>query len=127
MSDRYTHKDAEAAFARLASACGRTWSDRGGKLWRGSWWTPEAVLSDYEPDGQARLWTRAGNENRAAVGVWMLDHNGIYGGYVIHEMYNDHGGVYEPFGGMRRSAGDFCAAVNFAMSALGLREGRVRA
>jgi hypothetical protein len=109
MADRYTRKDAEAAFARLASALGKTWSDREGKLWKGAY---------YEPTAAGQLWTREGNQNRAHVGAWTLDHNSIYGGYVIHEMYNEGGGVSEPFGGMRRNARDFCDAVYFAENAL---------
>jgi len=109
MSDRYTRKDAEAAFARLAAALGKTWSDRNGQLWKGDYWEPVA-------DGT--LWTRQGSENHARVGAWTLDHNAIYGGYVIEEMYNEGGGVSQPFGSMRRSARDFCDAVAFAENAL---------
>jgi hypothetical protein len=109
MSDRYTRKDAEAAFARLASALGKTWSDQHGKLWKGNYW--EAV-----EDGT--LWSREGTANRARVGAWALDHNGVYGGFVIHEMFNEGGGVSEPFGGVRRSAREFCDAVYFAENAL---------
>src|SRR5438046_873108 len=122
MSDRYTRKDAEAAFARLASALGKTWSDRDGKLWRGSAYEPVAVMSDYDPSKQAQLWTSVYEgvrvRNLAAVGAWSLDHNSVYGGFVIHEIFNAGGGVSEPFGSMRRSAREFCDAVYFAENAL---------
>lgn len=113
MSDRYTRKDAQAAFARLASALGKTWSDRSGHLWRGK---------AYEPEAAGELWTRiesaGGAQNVAAVGAWMLDHNGIYGGYVIAEMFNEGGGESHPLGDLRRPARDFCDAVRFALDAL---------
>src|SRR5439155_4522318 len=116
MSDRYTRKDAEAAFARLASALGKTWSDQHGKLWKGNYW---------EPVEDGTLWTQSedaglpGNmRNRARVGAWALDYNPIYGGFVIEEMYNEGGGVSQPFGSMRRGARDFCDAVYFAENAL---------
>jgi hypothetical protein len=109
MSDRYTRTDAEAAFARLASALGKVWSDREGKLWKGAY---------YEPTEEGELWVREGNANRARVGAWSLDYNPIYGGYVIHEMGNVGGGVSEPFGGMRRNAREFCDAVYFTENAL---------
>lgn len=109
MSDRYTRKDAEHAFARLASALGKTWSDREGKLWHGNYWEPA-------PAGQ--LWERVRSENRAAVGAWSLDYNPVYGGFVIEEMHNAGGGVSQPFGSMRRTAREFCDAVYFAENAL---------
>jgi hypothetical protein len=109
MSDRYTRKDAEAAFARLASTLGKTWSDQHGKLWKGNYWEPVA-------DGT--LWTLEGNENSARVGAWGLDYNPTYGGFVIEEIFNEGGGVSQPFGSMRRSARDFCDAVYFAENAL---------
>lgn len=52
------------------------------------------------------------------VGGWQLDYNGVYGGYVIHAIVNDGGGVTEPFGSMRRPAREFCSTVTFAIRAL---------
>lgn len=83
MSDRYTRRDAIAAFNRLMQATGHR---------------PATGYKD--------------------VGGWVLDYNGIYGGYVIHEMLNENGAVSEPFGTMRRSARDFCSTVNFACRAI---------
>jgi hypothetical protein len=110
MTERYTKRDAYMAFARLASSLGKTWSDDHGKLWQGSAYEPKAVGRD--------VWERVGSDNVAFVGCWMLDHNSVYGGFVIHEMYNEGGGVSEPFGGMRRTAREFCDAVYFAENAL---------
>lgn len=83
MSDRYTKRDATAAFARLMQATGHR---------------PAQSYKD--------------------VGGWVLDYNGIYGGYVIHEMFNENGAVSEPFGSRRRNAREFCEAVNFACRAI---------
>jgi len=109
MSERYTKRDAYMAFARLASALGKTWSDDHGELWKGS---------AYEPVAAGQLWLRQGSDNVAFVGAWMLDHNSVYGGFVIEEMYNTGGGVTQPFGSMRRNAREFCDAVYFAENAL---------
>jgi hypothetical protein len=51
---RYTRKNAEAAFAALAEACGATLLD------------PAWPITDARRDG-----------------AWLLDHNSTYGGYVI--------------------------------------------
>ena len=112
MSDRYTKKDAYAAFTRLASSLGKVWSDDHGKLWKGDYW---------EPTEEGRLWVSEGNTNRARVGAWTLDHNSIYGGYVIEEMHNVGGGVSQPFGSTRHNAREFCAMVRFALDAQGVK------
>jgi hypothetical protein len=80
--DRYTRKDAEAAFERLCNLTGHH---------AGPW-----------------------NE----VGAWQLDANPTYGGYMVVEISNEHGGQSTPFGPMRRSARDFCDAVRFAEDTL---------
>jgi hypothetical protein len=110
MSDRYTRKDAYKAFTRLAAALGKTWSDDYGNLFKGDYYEPDLL--------EEKLWTRTGNENRAYVGAWTLDHNSVYGGFVIEEIHNDGGGVSQPFGSMRRNAREFCDAVYFAENAL---------
>lgn len=56
------------------------------------------------------------------VGGWTLDHNGVYGGYVVQEIVNEGGGVACPFGYQRRTAREFCDAVLFATHAVGIRE-----
>lgn len=52
------------------------------------------------------------------VGAWTLDYNSVYGGYVVHEISTDGGGVSEPFGSQRRPAREFCSCVNFTIRAL---------
>jgi hypothetical protein len=111
MSQRFTRKDAERAFARLAFTLGKTWSDRSGHLYSGPYWAPV-------PAGE--LWTRVGSDYVATVGAWMLDYNPVYGGFVIHQMGNEGGGVSCPMGHTRKPAREFCEAVRFAIDALGI-------
>lgn len=47
------------------------------------------------------------------VGAYQLDYNSLYGGYVIHRIVNDNGGVSTPFGLERCSAREFVARVAF--------------
>ena len=71
----------------------------------------------------ARLMNATGNRPAAShkdVGGWVLDYNGIYGGYVVHQMFNDGGAISDPFGSRRRNAREFCDAVNFACRAIEL-------
>ena len=96
MSERYTRRDAEAALGRLATAAGRPWTT-------GSPWM-----------------RRDDGKTVALVGVWYLDYAPLYGGYVVHEMANEAGGVSEPFGSRRRTAREFCEAVDFAVRAIQL-------
>lgn len=112
MSERYTRRDAEAAFHRLANALRKTYSDPNGDLW--TW--DDAQRAPKRTGG--KLWTREGNENRAAVGAWCLDYAGVYGGFVVHEISNEGGGVGTPLGHLRRNARDFCDAVRFALDAM---------
>lgn len=83
MSERYTKKDAEAAFLRLVEATGNR------------------VAESYND-----------------VGGWQLDHNSVYGGYVVHEISNEHGAVSEPYSSTRRNAREFCDVVWFAIRTL---------
>lgn len=112
MSARYTAKDARAAFARLSSALGKTWSDEHGQLWKGTYYKPEAA---------GHLWGRNlehFSRNVAQVGAWHLDHNGTYGGYIVAEMVSEGGGESHPLGERRKSAREFCEAVYFAEQVL---------
>lgn len=86
MADRYTKRDAVAAFERLMKATGNR---------------PAQSYKD--------------------VGGWVLDHNGIYGGYVVEQIYNENGAITQPFGYRRRTAREFCDVVNFACQAIELR------
>jgi hypothetical protein len=55
---------------------------------------------------------------RAVIGAWYLDRNTVYGGYVVHEMANEGGGVRAPLGSMRMSGAEFVNAVRFALDVL---------
>lgn len=73
----------------------------------------------------ARLMQATGNRPATSykdVGGWVLDYNGIYGGYVVHQMFNENGATAEPFGGKRRNARDFCDVVNFACRAIAIAD-----
>jgi hypothetical protein len=52
------------------------------------------------------------------VGGWTLDYASCYGGFVVHEVYNETGGISLPFGHERRTAREFCDAVRFALYAI---------
>lgn len=53
----------------------------------------------------------------AIKGAWMLDHDST--GYKIHEKCQDNGGgVSEPFGSRRRTAGEMVEVMRFAIAAL---------
>ncbi len=114
MGDRYTVKDAEAAMRTLAAEQGRPYYWEKGPQGRGVY--EGSPYNDARLVGQ--LWTRVGNDNRAYVGAWTLDYNPIYGGCVVHEMFNDGGGVTQPMGSMRRTPREFCEAVHFAFDAI---------
>lgn len=83
MADRYTRRDAQAAFARLLLACGKR------------------EAASYKD-----------------VGGWTLDHNSVYGGYVVEQVVSERGGITQPFGGQRRAAREFCDTVRFATDAI---------
>ena len=67
-------------------------------------------LADATGNRIARSWND--------VGGWELDANPTYGGYVINEIVNEHGGVTRPFGDQRHPARQFCEMVNFAIGVL---------
>ena len=71
-----------------------------------------------KPKGPA--WTRDEKTGRtvARVGVWELDHNSIYGGYVIQEIHNDAGGVCLPLGGTRVKGEELLRMIHAAHCAL---------
>ena len=56
------------------------------------------------------------------VGGWELDYNAIYGGYVIHTIYNEAGAVDAPFGDIRRNAREMYDTIYFAMRVLKYEE-----
>lgn len=99
MSDRYTRNDAVAAFERLADAVGAKIADSTWKI-----------------------------TDRRRLGAWSLDHNGVYGGYVIQAYVADstpadgrpqaYTAVTLPMGERRQSARDFAQACHFAVRAI---------
>lgn len=95
--ERYTRKNAEAAFERLALKLGKSTARTGGPIWR-----------------------RVGDRNVARVGAWALDHNSIYGGFVVIEIVNEGGGERHPMGDRRMPARQFCESVYFTEKALNL-------
>jgi hypothetical protein len=52
------------------------------------------------------------------VGAFRLDHNGIYGGYMIEHIVNEGGGISQPFGHTRRSAAEMWYTLSFAIDAM---------
>lgn len=93
---RNTRSDVEAAFNRLRVALGK----------------PEA---EWNQDDK-------GN-NRAKVGGWALDYNPTFGGSIIEETMNEHGGVKMPLGYRRMSNAEFVVAVQFALDAINIARG----
>jgi len=95
--ERYTKSHAVRAFTQLATAMGKR----------------------FEPVTPA--WTkREDGTNKATVGVWCLDHNGVYGGYVITEMDNESGGESHPFGSNRMGTREFVQACQMAARAVAM-------
>ena len=54
-------------------------------------------------------------ENYNDVGKYELNYASCYGGYVIQKISNEAGGVSQPFGYKRRTAGEFVDCLRFAM------------
>ena len=54
------------------------------------------------------------------VGGWGLDYNPTYGGVVIEEIGNEHGGITQPLNTTRLTPREFCQSVNFAIRVLRL-------
>ncbi len=90
-------KDVEAAVARLAARLGK-------------------------PSGPAWVKREDGIGNRARVGVWELDYNPIYGGYVVEEIHNEAGGICRPLGDTRMKGEQFLEALYMVNRALDLKE-----
>lgn len=101
MSDRYTTRDAQAAFETLAAIAGARVLD---SAWK---------ITDKRRDG-----------------AWKLDHNGVYGGYVIAAICpssppsdptqpQTYTAETHPLGDGRYSAREFCGRCWFASRAIG--------
>ena len=52
------------------------------------------------------------SQGKINVGAWVLDHNPTYGGYIIEEIDNIHGGVFHPFNNQRMKADSFILAMD---------------
>jgi len=54
----------------------------------------------------------------STVGAWTLDHNSVYGGWVIEEYCNKSGAIQHPFGSGRMSASEFVNSIFFGLSCI---------
>lgn len=54
------------------------------------------------------------------VGGWRLDYNPTYGGVIIEEIINPHGGINHPIIGSRLTSREFCQTINFMTRVSGL-------
>jgi hypothetical protein len=110
MPDRYTRRDVEELTLRLALATGNRIADADWKI-----------------------------TDRRREGAWFIDHNSVYGGYVIaayvassppregDDRPQSYTAQTHPLGDARRSAREFCEAAHFALRALGAQKRRRRA
>jgi hypothetical protein len=98
--ERYTRRDTEMAFARLADAVGAKIADPAWKI-----------------------------TDKRRLGAWTLDHNGVYGGYVIAAYVSDshysddprpqtYTAETHPMGDRRHNARDFAQMCHFAARAI---------
>ncbi len=80
-----------------------------------------------KPQGPA--WTRdeKTGRNTARVGVWELDYNPIYGGYVVEEIHNEAGGICRPLGDTRMKGEQFLEALYMVNRALDIQDAAVLA
>lgn len=113
MSDSYGRKDAEAAFERLCRALDKTPAH-----YREL--TQEEIEGVHElPSGSRPI----GDGSQCTIpGGWYLDHNSVYGGYVVEEIMFNSTGVTQPFGPYRRNARDFVTMVRDIINALTVHE-----
>lgn len=103
MTTRYTKRDAEGAFNRLREAL------------------EKPLASDF------------GIHDPQREGAWLLDHNSVYGGYVIAEIVADspprpgedrpqaYTAENRPFGHERRTAREFVDFVSAVMRGMALK------
>ena len=88
---RYTKKFIEARFAMAMDAIG----------------APHGEAYTKQDDGRFK----------ANVGTHQLDHNSVYGGYVITKIVNEGGGESCPFGMNRHNAEGFIALLDGVLGA----------
>lgn len=113
---RYNRRDVDAALAQICDALGR----------------PKGHYIDHHegdeiPEGSAVLRppTVLGHPGtRTNPGGWAVAHAGensnVPAGYVIEEIGHGTTGITYPLGPTRRSAREFCEAVDFAVAALAI-------
>jgi hypothetical protein len=96
MTDRYTRKDAEKAFKRLAEEFGKP-------------------TGHYREVAEGETSNMADGQKFSTIpGGWVLDYNPTYGGCVVEELSPNPGETWitQPFGSTRRSPREFCQMVN---------------
>lgn len=72
--------------------------------------------------GERARWDHVDGRNVSNVGGYRLDHNSVYGGWVIEQNVNEAGGIRRPFSDTRMPAGQLVDAMHFAMAALSDRD-----
>ena len=77
-----------------------------------------------KPTGPCWIHDEKTGRNRAVIGAWALDHNSIYGGYVIEEINNDRGGIRHPLIATRVKGEELLRMIYAAHCALDIKEGR---
>ena len=95
MAQRYTGKDARNCGRRLANLLDREFGD-----------------------DKSSCWVRKNGKLTAKIGCLTVDYNPIYGGAILEEMMNEHGGVSHPFGEGRLKPYEFCRATRYAEGAV---------
>jgi len=91
MDDRYTRKDAEKCLKNLAEVMGKEVGD---------------------------CWEKIDDKLVSKIGCWELDCNPIYGGCIVEEIMNEHGGVGNPLTELRMSPREFCQATRMIERAI---------
>lgn len=99
MSTRYTDKDARNCAKRLADLLGKP----------------------FEP-----CFTKKDGKIEWTLGCWDVDYAPEYGGCMVKEISNDHGGVSLPFGEGRLAPYPFCRAMRIAEDAVRIDRERVK-
>jgi hypothetical protein len=59
-------------------------------------------------------------------GIWELDYQPVYGGYLVQVREDRHHGVRRPFGDTRHSAGEMWELFRFANMSMSILEGESR-
>jgi len=111
--DRYTRKDGERAFERLCLAL-----DKPNGHYRELTQEEDEGVDELPPGSMT-----IGDGSRCTIpGGWHLDHNSVYGGYVVEEIMFASMGITHPFGSYRRNAREFVTMVRDVINALTVHE-----